>query len=238
MRPVKLGLLTWFLLGALLSCSRSDGTKTHGAASASPTGSVVLNALSKPSSSSAHHYVPEAMPTRVPIRTGPGLAILAGKGVGPIRIGATVKTIERHMNLPCDVRTEKLCRYIGRAVDFHLEDGVVDSIVVHRQGRPAGKDKKGESRQFGIFNGALLPDFEMMMKQSVIRNHLGPPLRTEKVDSDNPNHTVERDYYAGMVVEYDRYDNGQVVLGGVRIEKPEGSKSAAKAAPAASQLEK
>lgn len=137
------------------------------------------------------------------------------------------------MDRPCDVVTENLCRYIGRAVDFHLKDGVVNKIVVHRRDRPAGKDKNGEDAVFGIFNGGFPPDFEVMMKQKVIADHLGPPKRKEAVSADNPFHTVERDYYDGMTVEYDRYDNGQIVLGAVIIEKPEGAP--APPVPSASQ---
>lgn len=136
------------------------------------------------------------------------------------------------MDRPCDVATDKLCRYIGRAVDFHLKDGVVYKIVVHRRDRPAGKDKNGADAVFGIFNGGLPPDFEVMMKQKVIEDHLGPPLKKETVSEDNPFHTVERDYYDGMTVEYDRYDNGQIVLGALIVEKPEGG--TAPSAPSAS----
>ena len=161
------------------------------------------------------------------------MAILAGKGVGPIRIGATRATIERQMARPCEVVTESLCRYIGRAVDFHLKDGVVYKVVVHRRDRPAGKDNSGREQVFGLFNGGLPPDFEVMMKQKVIMDHVGPASRQEKVTGDNPNHTVERHFYDGMTLEYDRYDNGQIVLGAVTIEKSAGAPALPASAPSA-----
>jgi hypothetical protein len=165
-------------------------------------------------------YVPQPAASMIPIPSGPRLAILSGQGVGPIRIGATVQTIERHMSLPCELLTSELCRYFARAVDFHLKDGVVERVVVHRRDRAAGKDKRGKERVFGIFNGGIPPDFEVMMKQHVVMEHLGPPLKKESVKAPNQFDTVERHHYEGLVVEYDRYHNGQIVLGGVHIEKP------------------
>src|SRR5690606_16792149 len=162
---------------------------------------IVVNAMQKGSTNAATRraYVPRPMASGIPIPSGPRLAILAGQGVGPIQVGATVKTIERHMDLPCDVLTDNLCRYIARAVDFHLEDGVVRAVVVHRRDRPAGKDKRGKRRVFGIFNGAIPPDFQVMMKRQVIMEHLGPPLKTETVQTPNEFNTLERHYYDGLV---------------------------------------
>lgn len=216
-------------------CKSQDTSQAQGQPSAAPSASIIVNAFARPgdTNGSQRKYVPQAAAKRIPLPTGPRLAILPGKGVGPIRIGATRATIERQMDRPCDVATETLCRYIGRAVDFHLTGGVVDKVVVHRRDRPAGKNKAGEDSVFGIFNGGFPPDFEVMMKQQVIMDHLGPSLRQEKVTGDNPNHTLERHYYDGMTVEYDRYDNGQIVLGGVIIEKSTGAGAAAPAASAA-----
>ena len=84
------------------------------------------------------------------------LAIQAGQGVGPIRIGATVATIERLMAAPCEVKTESVCRYIKRAVEFDLDkSGVTDRIVVHRHDRPAGPDAKGEPQVLDEVDQAL-----------------------------------------------------------------------------------
>lgn len=207
---------------ATLACNKPKQDSPNPFASVAGSASVVTHALYKQPrpGASARRYVPKPAPSRIPLPSGPRLAILAGQGVGPIRIGATRKTIERHMQAPCEVSSESLCRYIGRAVDFNLKNGVVDSIVVHRMDRPAGKDQQGNQQVFGIFNGALPPDFQVMMKQKVIMDHLGPPLRQEKVAEPGEFSTMERHYYEGMVVEYDRYENGQIVLGGIRIEKP------------------
>src|SRR5688572_23732600 len=88
-----------------------------------------------------------------PLPSGPMLAVFAGQGVGPIRVGATVATIQRHMALPCDVKTATHCRYIGRGVEFELKNGVTERIRAHRAGRAAGKDAAGVEREYGFFNG-------------------------------------------------------------------------------------
>src|SRR4051812_45172747 len=89
---------------------------------------------------------PGPVPTSsVQLPQGPLLAIQAGRGVGPIRIGATVATINRLMEAPCEVQTPEVCRYIARGVEFWLDQkGVTDRIVVHRHERPAGLDAHGQ----------------------------------------------------------------------------------------------
>ena len=155
--------------------------------------------------------------------SGPALAVEAGKGVGAIRIGATAATIERLMDKPCEVRTEELCRYVSRGVDFHLVGGVTQWIHVQRAGRPAGVDAKGEAVEFGFFNGAIPPDLRLGMVPKAIQEYLGPPERIESVPEPNPSSIVARDYYPGLVIEYDRYSNGKIIMGGIQIMKdPDG----------------
>lgn len=148
------------------------------------------------------------------------LAVLAGQGVGPIRIGATVATIQRHMDLPCEVKTPAVCRYIGRGVEFHLKHGVTERIYVQRAGRAAGKDKDGNEREFGFFNGAIPPDLRLGMIPKAIQEHLGPPEHVETIQPAPPNNVAERHHYRGLIVEYDRHANGNLIMGGIVIEKP------------------
>ncbi|HTQ03544.1 MAG TPA: hypothetical protein VMI54_06790, partial [Polyangiaceae bacterium] len=113
--------------------------------------------------------------------SGPALAVQAGLGVGAIRIGATVATIERLMDKPCEVLTDELCRYISRGVDFHLDGGYTTWIHVQRAGRPAGVNFDGEPVEFGFFNGAIPPDLRLGMVPKAIQEYLGPPERVENV---------------------------------------------------------
>src|SRR5262245_37937034 len=60
-------------------------------------------------------YEPIPIPGSVPL-----LAVLAGQGAGPIRIGANVTQVERLMQHKCEIRTESVCRYVRYGVDFNL----------------------------------------------------------------------------------------------------------------------
>jgi hypothetical protein len=164
--------------------------------------------------------VPRNIKKSAPVPTGPLLVILPAQGVGPIRIGATTKTINRLMEAPCDLKTDEVCRYFDRAVEFFLKDDVTERIYVHRHGRSAGKDAQGTEREFGFFNGGLLPDVRFGMLPAEIRKVLGEPKKTEKVATPNPFTTVEREHYDGLVVEYDRIANGNLIFAGAIITKP------------------
>jgi hypothetical protein len=151
--------------------------------------------------------------------SGPVLAVLAGQGVGPIRIGATIATIERLMAAPCDVKTRDLCRYIGRAVEFQLENGAVKLISVQRAGRPAGKDNAGKAVEYGFFNGAIPPDLRLGMVPFAIQEHLGQPRSVDRRDAAGAADRVEIHHYPGLRVEYDRLENGNLVASAFVIFK-------------------
>jgi hypothetical protein len=147
------------------------------------------------------------------VPVGPRLAILAGQGVGPIRIGATVQTIERLMKAPCEVKTPTVCRYVTRAVEFQLgEDGKTVRIHVHRMGRSAG-----DGKTYGVFNGAIPPDLQMGMTAKAVQEYLGSPESVEKGSTGADPTTIVQHHYKGMILEYDRLPAGQAALGGVRI---------------------
>jgi len=148
--------------------------------------------------------------------SGPVLEILPGQGVGAIRLGATVATIERLMGTPCEFKTEKACRYVGRAVEFFLDDqGVTNEIRIHRVDRPTTP----EGRTFGVFNGRMANGFTLMMIPSGVKGLLGAPVRTETVTNGGPANTVEIDDYDGMRVEYDKLPPERIVVGGIVITK-------------------
>jgi hypothetical protein len=165
--------------------------------------------------------VPKPMPANPnwSLPSGPVLAVLAGQGVGPIRIGATIATIERLMAAPCDVKTRDLCRYIGRAVEFQLENGAVKLINVQRAGRPAGKDGAGKVVEYGFFNGAIPPDLQLGMVPSALQEHLGQPRSVDRRDAAGPADRLEVHHYPGLRVEYDRLENGNLVASAFVIFK-------------------
>lgn len=148
------------------------------------------------------------------------LAVLAGQGVGPIRIGATVATIERLMELPCEVKTAELCRYVARGVEFNLEGGVTKTIYVQRAGRPT-KDAQGNDTEFGFFKGGIPPDLRLGMVPKAIQEYLGEPKRIERSGATGTANKVETHYYEGMTLEYDRIENGNLVLSAILLFKPD-----------------
>jgi hypothetical protein len=231
------GLLLSLALALLPSCR----DRVEGSAGARPT----------PSASAAP--APALLPplaTNLPSWPVPGgipLPIERGKGVGPIRFGARLDTVERLMGDPCDVKvplgpgeprlaadgapvgvapgaagaagagatpSDVLCRYAARAVEFELRGGVLTRIHVHRPARPFDAD-----HGFGVYNGRFSDGAALGMYPHAAQESLGKPKRIEPRDGAPPYHTVEVHEYPGMELEYDRLPNGNVVLGGVVLEK-------------------
>jgi hypothetical protein len=165
----------------------------------------------------APHYEPIPLPGSVPL-----LAVLAGQGAGPIRIGANVSQVERLMMHKCEVRTEDVCRYVRYGVDFNLVGNITQSIYVQRRGRPAGKGEDGGLVEFGYFQGMIPPDLRLGMLPESIQQYLGKPYRIEKIPGPNPQDAVERHYYPGLALEYDFWhETKKLVLGAILIHKDE-----------------
>ncbi|HET9959112.1 MAG TPA: hypothetical protein VFQ61_31695 [Polyangiaceae bacterium] len=215
---------------AVLACeSKGPPKPAPAAASASP--SVSAASRSQPA-------VIATAPRRAAGPMGPRLALLPGQGVGAIRIGATVPTIERLLGMACELKTESSCRYIDLALEFTLENGATTAIRAYRPGRPAGKNAAGLESEYGYFNGAIPPDLMFGMLPQAIQEHLGQPQRVERRDVVGPADAVETHYYDGIVLEYDRIANGNLVLGSAQVVKGSGAPSdpgAAKPKPGAAK---
>ncbi len=203
--PALLAASTLAAILAAVGCSKPDVPAPAPAPSASASGASP--ARPPPTEKRVFHAPP----------SGPMLGIQAGKGIGAIFLGATVATIERQMALPCDVNTKDVCRYFGRAVEFHMKDGKLVRILVERIDRPAGKDKSGIERKYGVFHGAIPPDIKLGMLPWAVHQYLGKPLSVTQVSGDNPNNTRYVEHYKGMDLEFDELGPGRVVLGGVWI---------------------
>lgn len=202
------------LLLSAAACNRSSAEQGSATQIASSSGA---DSAAPPASGSAALRPPAPPRPDLRLPSGPRLAIVEG-GVGPIRIGATKQTIERHMEAPCEESTETLCRYVNRGLEFHLKDGVLHRIHVHRFERPAGgMTDAGAPRTFGPFNGAIPPDLRFGMVPWAVQEHLGAPKKIEPVAEGGAFNTKELHFYDGMVLEYDLYRNGKLILGGVRI---------------------
>jgi hypothetical protein len=232
MRPLvsALSFASALALGLALSgcngCQSSQGPSakerdlTLASAIAAPLPSVGRGAVD--SIGHAANVLPGEGPKRIEYmapRMGSPLPILPGQGIGPIRFGATKQTIERLMGAPCDDATETLCRYVGRAVDFKLDGGVVKEIRISRKGREAKRAADGSIIEYGFFNGALLPDLYFGMQPSALQEQLGAPQKIEKVTPMGPDGFSERHIYDGVTLEYDLWSNGKLVLGAAVLTK-------------------
>ena len=208
-------VLVFGIVSSLVACK---GKASSGDAAPLVSAAVSASAEAVAAGSAATTPAPPPAPTStVQLPEGPVLAIDAGRGVGPIRLGATVATIERLMAAPCEVKTEQVCRYIVRAVEFELKNGVTDRITVHRHERLAGPDAHGVPQIYGFFNGGIPPGVGLGMLPSAVLKILGPPQSVQEVNTPNDNGTIRRETYPGMVLEFDKYKNGNVMLGAVII---------------------
>ncbi|MEO8905462.1 MAG: hypothetical protein ABI488_23355 [Polyangiaceae bacterium] len=209
-------VLVFGIVVSFVGCKSKSGD----AAPAASNATAAVSASAAPVAPATEGPAPAPPPMgSVQLPQGPVLAIEAGKGVGPIRLGATVPTIERLMEAPCEVKTTTTCRYIVRAVEFELKDGVTERITVQRHERPAGPDSHGVPQVYGFFNGGIPPGVALGMLPSAVLKLLGPPQSVQNITTVNDNGTIQRATYPGMVLEFDKYKNGNVMLGAVIIAK-------------------
>jgi hypothetical protein len=146
----------------------------------------------------------------------PVLGIFRGQGVGAIRFGATVETIERLMSAKCTVKTADVCNFAAHAIDFYLKDGVLAEVRIHGDER-AFSDKPGDT--YGVFNGRFPGGAALGMYPQFVTESLGEPSRVEKVTASGKFPTVERHYFGDdLVLEYDTLENGNVVLAGINLK--------------------
>ena len=193
------------------------------AGGASPSGAAPRNARSRPVAPLA----PE--PWHIPV--GISLPILPGEGVGPIRFGASLETIERLIAQPCDEKRQDApnvlaCRYSAQAIEFFLTEGALSGVRIHRLGRPFLKDPQPD---FGIYNGRFQSGASLAMLQPAVQELLGKPQAVRSVKEPGAFNTagfntVELHDYDGFVLEYDKSQSGQIVLGGVQLIAPKVAK--------------
>lgn len=162
---------------------------------------------------------------RLIVPSGPAFAIEAGGGLGPVRFGATVSTIERLMASKCDELTVKFCRYIPAGIEFELSDGVVSGIVIYRHDRAV---VGSPGKVWGRTRCAIPPDITPRVILTYVHSKLGQPQSSEPITAANPNRTALRETYPGLVLEYDRGEYTQELsVGSIRIttlDKPKSPK--------------
>jgi hypothetical protein len=145
---------------------------------------------------------------------GPRQVVVPGKGITAIRFGATTETIERHMQAPCDVKTETRCLYVMQALDFTLEKGVLVRARAERRDRPV---PGAPDRAFGTFYGGMAPDITMGLHRHIVHEEFGQPERSEAFSPSAGLGLTHRDFYSGLTLEYDRISNGNEVLSAMEV---------------------
>lgn len=204
-------------VASLAACNSKPKSDDAAQASASSTAST---ASPKTSAASQNTVAPREKAPVFNVPVGPSFAIEPGVGIGPIRFGATVETIQRHMEAPCTEKTETSCRYSILAVDFKLKDGVLEEIRL--QGDERVFDKNQPEYTYGIFNGRLPGDVELGMYREYVESVMGPPVSSVDVKPIEPPEgyrTVAIAEYPGATFEYDKLNNGNVVLAGIVLRK-------------------
>lgn len=205
---IVVGLCLATTAGCKLKLNRSQKSEAVVAPVASSTASPVPVVTAESSATA------QANPKR-PL--GPSFAVEPGQGLGPIRFGSTVETVERHMQAKCEQQSGKYCRYIASGIELELTNGAVSGIVIHRYQRPVAGEP---GKTWGVFAGGIPPKVFMMMVPEAVIEQIGKPKRTEAVTGENPNWTVRRDFYDGMVLEYDKNRaNNRLMLGEIRVIK-------------------
>jgi hypothetical protein len=220
-------LLTILAVGTLLGACRAKG---HSPFVNPPAGSAPT--VKYPG---LNVQPPLIKPEQFSIPVGPRLMILPGRGLGPIRFGASIPTIERLMDAKCTTKTEELCRYAPQAVEFLLTDGKLTEIRVQGDERPFPGGGGTPDNTYGIFNGYLPPKAEFGMYEKVVIESVGQPLSAEKLDPPQGKTVLRHTYPNNTVLEYDVLANGNTVLAGV-ILKPDPEAIAASRAAALAPL--
>lgn len=221
-------LLCCLSLGLALACKRetaeagSDASVTPTAVASSPAAPVAPVPAKK---DGAHSEFTKGNPSAL----GPELIVVPGKGMSAIRFGTNFETLARHMEAPCDVRTETRCVYVDQAVDFGMKDGVVASMKIYRRDRRV-PDVSG-TRYFGSFHGAVPPSILPGLHRHVVEQEFGKPKSVTPVDPPGAEGLVERHFYDGLVFEYDRLENGNVVLATIEIVPDKAAGGAPAATP-------
>lgn len=146
---------------------------------------------------------------------GPDLVILPGQGVGAVRFGTKLDKLAQLMGGECDFKTEARCVYIRAAAEFTLTDGAVSGMKFHRRDRQVGDAPEGKEKYYGSFNGGMRPKIMFGLLRDVVIAEYGKPERVEPLSG--PDGQVERHFYPGLILEYDRLENQNVVLSGMEV---------------------
>jgi len=208
------------LLGLVLALSALGCRKPAPSATESKpaeTATAAPTAAPAPSSTAPLYRPPPVLGHRDAV--GPDLVILPGTGVGAIRFGTNLTKLQQLMEGPCDVLTETRCGYIRAASEFTLDAGVVTGMKFHRRDRRAPGAPASGDQYYGSFNGGMRPGLMFGLLREVVLKEFAVPDKTEPLTG--PDGQLQRDFYPGVILEYDRLANQKVVLSGIEVIRAE-----------------
>ncbi len=160
---------------------------------------------------SAPATVPQASPSDAvpPLMRNAAFPVLPGRGVGPVRLGATLATIERLMGQPCGQKDDGACRYLQYGLEFRLENGVTTSIVMHPLDTPANvTDMYGKST-WSHFRGMAPGRVSLGLVPDAVIEGLGKPLQQQPIEPPSAEGYVLTMQYDGLVIDFSRNPKDQ-----------------------------
>src|SRR5690606_32091636 len=124
---------------------------------------------------------------------------------------------ERHMDAPCEKKTEDRCLYARAAVEVFLTEGKLSRMKAHRRDRKVTDPAPGKDEYFGSLAGFVPPRIMLGLHRHIVLEEYGEPVKKEAISPAGPDGLVDRHYYEGIVFEYDKIENGNVVLSAIEI---------------------
>lgn len=162
---------------------------------------------------------------------GPRLIVVPGKGAGAIRFGANFETVKRLMGAECDFETETRCGYVKQAIEFEMKEGVVARIKAYRRGREVAGATSEEQKYYGSFRGVVRPKLMLGLHRHVVIEEFGEPVSKSPLKGKEGQ--VERHEYDGIAFEYDKIENGNVVLSVIDVTPSKTAKEGVQSQPGA-----
>lgn len=212
MRSVPLHFLTHSVLclglASLMACTPKENAGKDG------KGDPTAQPGAPPEPTAAPEYAPK---TGNPNTMGNELLIEPGTGIGAIRFGTYVETLERLLQSKCDILTATRCVYVDLAIEFELDGGVVRKMKAERRDRVVSGLPPQDERLFGSFKGQVPPGAMLGLHKHVLEEEFGKPQREEPIDPPGPNGLVARTFYDGLVFEFDKLPNGNTVLSSIEV---------------------
>jgi hypothetical protein len=178
-------------------------------------------AAAKPVAAAPALKVPKVYPQQFAAPVGPPLAVLPGRGLGPLRFGASLGTVERLLGTSCTKKTTdgdvEHCLLTSYGVEVELREGHVSRLRVHGSERKFPGENGAPAGSWGAFNGSF-KGAVLGMYAAVVAEQIGEPSSVQKLDPPEGATVMRHTYPHNTVLEYDKIANGNVVLASIVLD--------------------